>query len=248
MNTYDGLVNDYLRAVEEALAGVPANRRAELLADLSEHIAARRAELSPEQETEVEVRSILELLGDPEELAAEVMLDADPVAPPGPLWPAGALDDSGPPGSSGALGSSGSVGSSGALGRSGSPGALGPPGSSGSLGSSGFPGAPGPSRSSGSLGPSGPLGSGRPGSAGRSEPADALPPSAAPILIQPKKKSAAVIWVVVTIGAVASMCVVAVLLGVFLFAMSRDSSSGEDSPVPRQEVPAPTAAPTSSPS
>jgi len=80
MNTYDDLVNDYLRAVEQALAGVPASRRDELLSDLSQHIAAKRAELTPDQETEVEVRSILELLGDPEDVA-EAMIDADPEPP-----------------------------------------------------------------------------------------------------------------------------------------------------------------------
>ncbi|GAA2329369.1 DUF1700 domain-containing protein [Dactylosporangium salmoneum] len=130
MNTYDDLVNDYLRAVEQALAGVPANRRAELLADLSEHIAAKRAELSPEEETEVEVRSILELLGDPEEVAAEAMLDNDPSPPP--------------------------------------------------------------------------------------------------VVIQPKKRSAALIWVAVTIAAVAMMCVVAGVLGLFLFTWS--DSGGSKSP------------------
>ncbi|WP_433611564.1 HAAS signaling domain-containing protein [Dactylosporangium sp. CA-139114] len=75
MNTYDDLVNDYLRAVEQALDGVPANRRAELLAGLSQHISARRAEIRPGQETEVEVRSILDLLGDPEEVAEQARLD-----------------------------------------------------------------------------------------------------------------------------------------------------------------------------
>ncbi|MGI5245997.1 HAAS signaling domain-containing protein [Dactylosporangium sp. CA-139066] len=124
MNTYDDLVNDYLRAVEQALAGVPANRRAELLADLSEHIAAKRAELSPDQETEVEVRSILELLGDPEELAAEFHATTAPDAPADP-----------------------------------------------------------------------------------------------PILIEPKKRSAAVLWVGLTIAAVATMCVVAGLLGVLALAL-----------------------------
>jgi uncharacterized membrane protein len=121
MNTYDVLVNDYLRAVEQALAGVPANRRAELLADLSEHIAAKRAELSPDQETEVEVRSILELLGDPEELAAEARADADAAPPP-------------------------------------------------------------------------------------------------PILIEPKKRSAAMLWVGLTIAAVTTLCILAGLLGVLVFA------------------------------
>src|SRR5258705_11162393 len=78
MNTYDDLVNDYLRAVEQALAGVPASRRDGLLSDLSQHIGAKRAELAPDEETEVEVRSILELLGDPEDVAAEALIDAEP--------------------------------------------------------------------------------------------------------------------------------------------------------------------------
>jgi uncharacterized membrane protein len=81
MNTYDDLVNDYLRAVGQAMAGVPASRRDELLADLGQHIAAKRAELTPEGGTEVEVRSILELLGDPEDVAAEAMIDAVPEPP-----------------------------------------------------------------------------------------------------------------------------------------------------------------------
>ncbi|MER7280654.1 hypothetical protein ABT369_40060 [Dactylosporangium sp. NPDC000244] len=75
MNTYDDVVNDYLRAVEQALNGVPANRRAELLAGLSQHISAKRAEIRPGQETEVEVRSILDLLGDPEEVAERARLE-----------------------------------------------------------------------------------------------------------------------------------------------------------------------------
>ncbi|MFI5915635.1 HAAS signaling domain-containing protein [Dactylosporangium sp. NPDC051541] len=79
MNTYDDLVNDYLRAVEQALAGVPANQRAQLLAGLSEHISAKRAELGPEGGTEVEVRSVLDLLGDPAEVAEELVRDAEPV-------------------------------------------------------------------------------------------------------------------------------------------------------------------------
>ena len=81
MNPYDDLVNDYLRAVEQALTDVPASRRDELLADLSQHIAAKRAELTPDRETEVEVRSILELLGDPADVAAEAMIDTDPPPP-----------------------------------------------------------------------------------------------------------------------------------------------------------------------
>ncbi|WP_327007478.1 hypothetical protein OHA72_09535 [Dactylosporangium sp. NBC_01737] len=78
MKIYDGQVNDYLRAVEQALDGVPAGRRDALLADLSDHIAAkladsRRAEQGPAASaSESEVRSVLDLLGDPHELAAEL--------------------------------------------------------------------------------------------------------------------------------------------------------------------------------
>jgi uncharacterized membrane protein len=79
---YDDLVNDYLRAVEQALADVPADRREELLTDLSEHIAAKRAELGPANETEVEVRTILELLGTPSDLAAEAHAALDDPPPP----------------------------------------------------------------------------------------------------------------------------------------------------------------------
>jgi uncharacterized membrane protein len=141
MNTYDDLVNDYLRAVEQALAGVPANRRAELLADLSEHISAKRAEIAPGEETEVEVRSILELLGDPDEVAAEARLDV-------------AFD-------------------------------------------------------------------------------------AAPILIEPKKKSAALIWVLITIAAVASLCVVGVLgIGYFAF-RNGDGDTGPARPEGSVIAPAP---------
>ncbi|MEU7868175.1 hypothetical protein [Dactylosporangium sp. NPDC049140] len=138
MNTYDDLVNDYLRAVEQALAGVPANRRAELLADLSEHISAKRAEIAPGEETEVEVRSILELLGDPDEVAAEARLDEDP--------------------------------------------------------------------------------------------------HSAPILIEPKKKSAALIWVIITIAAVASLCVVGVLAIGFLAFYGGSTSTGVPADVPPTRI------------
>ena len=46
--------------MEEALADLPASRRAELLSELSERIAVRKAELNPEGE----LAEILELLDD----------------------------------------------------------------------------------------------------------------------------------------------------------------------------------------
>jgi uncharacterized membrane protein len=79
MNTnvtaHDALVDNYLRAVGQALAGLPAYRRDELLEDLREHIAAGRAELG-DDETEAEVRSLLDQLGDPADVAAEAQIDA----------------------------------------------------------------------------------------------------------------------------------------------------------------------------
>lgn len=77
----DQLVNGYLARVERAAHGLPVARRAELLADLGEHIAAARAEL--DTQTEAGVRAILDRLGDPQTLAAEAGLDeAQPPSPP----------------------------------------------------------------------------------------------------------------------------------------------------------------------
>ena len=85
VTSHDALVDNYLRAVREALTGVPAYRRDELLDDLREHIAAGRAEFGPD-ETEAEVRSLLDHLGDPAEVAAEARLDAGlPLPGPPPL-------------------------------------------------------------------------------------------------------------------------------------------------------------------
>ncbi|MEV0131671.1 hypothetical protein AB0H83_24815 [Dactylosporangium sp. NPDC050688] len=90
MNTYDDQVNDYLRAVEQALDGVPASRRDELLADLSDHIAAKLAETRAGQPpaqgaSEAEVRSVLDLLGDPADVAAQLQAGGDPAGPPPPI-------------------------------------------------------------------------------------------------------------------------------------------------------------------
>jgi len=69
-----------LRAVEEALADLPASRRAELLSELSERIAVRKAELNPEGE----LAEILELLDDNDLMPAPPAPD-DPT--PGPASP-----------------------------------------------------------------------------------------------------------------------------------------------------------------
>jgi hypothetical protein len=65
----DALILRYLQDLEAALHDLPANRRRELLDEVGEHIAAARAALDPE--TEAGVRTMLERLGDPADIAAE---------------------------------------------------------------------------------------------------------------------------------------------------------------------------------
>jgi hypothetical protein len=70
MSTADSLVNDYLDRLESELAGVPRAGRREVLDEIEAHIAEARAELPADDE--VDVRNLLERLGDPSEIAAEV--------------------------------------------------------------------------------------------------------------------------------------------------------------------------------
>jgi hypothetical protein len=65
----DALVLRYLEDLEGELRDLPANRRQELLDEVGEHIAAARAAFAPE--TEAGVRTMLERLGDPADIAAE---------------------------------------------------------------------------------------------------------------------------------------------------------------------------------
>jgi len=65
----DKLVSDYLRRLNGELRGLPRARRRELVDEISEHIAEARAGL--ESENEAAIRTLLDRLGDPEEIAAE---------------------------------------------------------------------------------------------------------------------------------------------------------------------------------
>ena len=65
----DALVYHYLTDLEAELRGLPTNRRRELLEEVGEHISAARATLDPE--TEAGIRTVLERLGDPADIAAE---------------------------------------------------------------------------------------------------------------------------------------------------------------------------------
>jgi uncharacterized membrane protein len=75
----DSLVAEYLTRVSWATAGLPPERRDELIRDLTEHIAAGRAELL--DENEAQVREILDRLGDPEVIARAAAEEAGPAAP-----------------------------------------------------------------------------------------------------------------------------------------------------------------------
>ena len=79
----DALVDRYLTDLEAELRGLPANRRRELLDEVGEHITAARAALDPE--TEAAIRTVLERLGDPADIAAEARerfgVQAEPARP-----------------------------------------------------------------------------------------------------------------------------------------------------------------------
>jgi hypothetical protein len=65
----DTLVDRYLTDLEAELRGLPATRRRELLDEVSHHIAEALATL--EAEDEAALRTVLERLGDPADIAAE---------------------------------------------------------------------------------------------------------------------------------------------------------------------------------
>jgi uncharacterized membrane protein len=73
-NTQDRLVEDYLRRLERAAAGLTATARAELLGEIRAHIAEARAE----HDDETGVREALDRLGAPEDIVAEA---GGPVVP-----------------------------------------------------------------------------------------------------------------------------------------------------------------------
>jgi uncharacterized membrane protein len=65
----DRLATDYLKRLDAELRGLPRARRHELVEEISEHIAEARAGL--ESEDEAEIRTLLDRLGEPAEIAAE---------------------------------------------------------------------------------------------------------------------------------------------------------------------------------
>jgi hypothetical protein len=65
----DRIVDDYLRRLNAALKDLPKDRREELVEEIREHIEVGRAELG--SETEAELRSLLDRIGDPSDIAAD---------------------------------------------------------------------------------------------------------------------------------------------------------------------------------
>ena len=65
----DAAVAAYLERLEVALRELPGERRAEIVGDISDHIAGARAEL-PGGGDEAAVRNLLDRLGTPEQIAA----------------------------------------------------------------------------------------------------------------------------------------------------------------------------------
>jgi Protein of unknown function (DUF1700) len=65
----DKLVEDYLKRLNRELRDLPRARRRELVDEIAEHISEARADLEPEDEATV--RTLLDRLGAPEDIAAE---------------------------------------------------------------------------------------------------------------------------------------------------------------------------------
>lgn len=85
----DRLVEDYLKRLDHALRNAPASRRREVVDEVRGHIAAARAELSPEA-GEAGIRTILDRVGNPDEIAREAGAPTAGRARPG-LMEIGAL-------------------------------------------------------------------------------------------------------------------------------------------------------------
>lgn len=90
MSTVDPIVEEYLRRLDQAAAGLPPDRRSDLLEEIGEHIAVARS--SGAAQDEAAVRDVLQRLGEPAEIVAAAQEDAVMGwGTPGPYtaeWPA----------------------------------------------------------------------------------------------------------------------------------------------------------------
>ncbi len=83
------LVRGYLERLRAAAAGLPPERREELLAEVREHIGAALS-AEPGEPTEVSVRNVLDRLGPPEDIVRAERDDPSTAAPMQVEAPAGA--------------------------------------------------------------------------------------------------------------------------------------------------------------
>src|SRR5690606_222119 len=78
----DATAEEYLSEIERAAAALPANRRAELLADVRSHIVVAQAEAASGSPAGIEdpavMSQILSKLGDPEAIVAAAVADLPP--------------------------------------------------------------------------------------------------------------------------------------------------------------------------
>lgn len=81
MTTADPRVVAYLQRLEEAASGLRAERRAELVAEIRDHISSRLADLGPPAAGEDPVERTLARLGEPEEIVAAAADEVDAVEP-----------------------------------------------------------------------------------------------------------------------------------------------------------------------
>ena len=82
-STADRVVDDYLARLEAELGDLPRGDRRELLREISAHVAAGREELGGG--SEAEVRTLLDRLGDPADIAADAR-ERFGVHPHGGTW------------------------------------------------------------------------------------------------------------------------------------------------------------------
>jgi hypothetical protein len=84
--TADTLVDNYLRDLKAELRDLPAARQREILAEVGEHITEARA--AQDTQSEAAIRTLLERLGDPADIAAEARerfgVQAEPAKPATP--------------------------------------------------------------------------------------------------------------------------------------------------------------------
>lgn len=80
------LVENYLRRLDAALAGLPADRRREIIEGVAQHVADARRQLDQDRQgSDDEIRAILGQLGDPQMIAAEALdAERESAAPAGP--------------------------------------------------------------------------------------------------------------------------------------------------------------------